>query len=116
MEKEIEFSTAEMIASFLNVIAYLISPILLIWSVNTLFNCGIILSFKTWLAGIVLIMLVRFHLRGSGNSYYEDDEYYDDEDDDEYYDDEDPEERKIRLKAKLLACQDKNKKNSSDKS
>ncbi|QTA86225.1 hypothetical protein [Desulfonema magnum] len=122
---ETEFHIADIIASLLNVIAYLISPILLIWAVNTLFNYGISMSFKTWLAGLVLIMLVRFHLRPAQNSSYygeEDDYYYDDDDndDDDYYDNdyEDRDERKAKLKAKLIAYQDhKNKKNSpSDES
>ncbi len=119
--KETEFDIADIVASLLNVIAYLISPILLIWAVNILFNCGITMSFKTWLAGLVLIMLVRFHLRPAQNTSYDDeeDDYYYDEDD--YYDedeDEDPAERKAKLKAKLIAYQDhKNKKKSpSDES
>jgi hypothetical protein len=120
--KEAEISAADMIASLLNVIAYLISPILLIWSVNTLFECGISVTFKTWLAGLVLIMLVRFHLRSSGGSYepdyYEDD--YEDDDDEFYYEDEEyetPEERKARLKRKLIVYPDsKNRKTPPDQS
>ncbi|MCP4345713.1 MAG: hypothetical protein GY795_09330 [Desulfobacterales bacterium] len=114
--KEIEFSPEDMIISFLNVLAYIISPILLIWAVNTLFDCGIQLKFKTWLAGLVLIMLIKFHFRGSGEPHYPYEDYYDEDDDyydDDEYEDEDPEERKARLKAKLIAYQEhKNKKNS----
>ncbi|MCP4110615.1 MAG: hypothetical protein GY749_34680 [Desulfobacteraceae bacterium] len=115
--KEIEFSPEDMIISFLNVLAYIISPILLIWAVNTLFDCGIQLKFKTWLAGLVIIMLIKFHFRGSGEPHYPYEDYYDENedyyDDDDEYDDEDPEERKARLKAKLIAYQEhKNKKNS----
>jgi len=89
MAKETELTAGDIISSLLNVVAYIISPILLIWAVNTLFICGIPMSFKTWLAGFVLIMLLKFHLRGTGNSYenYDDEYYYeedDDEDDDEY--------------------------------
>lgn len=119
--KDTEISTADMIASLLNVIAYLISPILLIWSVNTLFDCGISVTFKTWLAGLVLIMLVRFHLRSSGGSYepdYYEDEYDEDDQDDFYYEDEEyetPEERKARLKRNLIVYPDsKNRKNPPD--
>ncbi|MDM8525041.1 hypothetical protein QUF80_16850 [Desulfococcaceae bacterium HSG8] len=124
--KETELNVVDMVASLLNFIAYLISPILFIWSVNTLFDCEIPFSFKTWLAGLVLIMLIRFHLKGQTSSYEKDydDYYYDDDDEEEeeedYYDedDEDSEERKARLKAKLIAYQDhKNKRKSpSDES
>lgn len=122
MIKEVEFGPADVIASFLNFIAYLISPILFIWAVNTLFECNIPMAFKTWLAGLVLIMLLRFHLRRSESSHegYYDDEFYDedeDEDDDDYFY-EDSKERKARLKARLAAYQNhRNKKNShSDES
>ncbi len=114
--KEIEFNPEDMVISFLNVLAYIISPILLIWAVNTLFDCGIQLKFKTWLAGLVIIMLIKFHFRGSGEPHYPYEDYYDEDDDyydDDEYEDEDPEERKARLKAKLIAYQEhKNKKNS----
>ncbi len=87
MAKETELTAGDVISSLLNVVAYIISPILLIWAVNTLFGCGIPMSFKTWLAGFVLIMLLKFHLRGSGNTCegYNDEYYYDDDGDDEVY-------------------------------
>lgn len=44
-------------------VLHIISPLLFIWSVNTLFNAGIPFSFKTWFAGLILIIVVRFHLR-----------------------------------------------------
>jgi hypothetical protein len=116
--KEMDFTPTDMIAPFLNVIAYIISPILFIWAVNTLFDCGIPITFKTWLAGFVLIMLLKFHLKTSGDfsdNIYED---YDDDDDEDGYDDDDDnddrdiEERKAKLKAKLMAYQEhKDKKN-----
>ncbi len=113
MVREVEFRTADTISSFLNLIAYLITPILFIWAVNTLFDCGIATTFKTWLAGLILTMLIRFHLRGTSDSYdeyYDDEDYYDEEADDDY---EDSKEQKARLKAKLMACQNhKNKKDS----
>ncbi|OQY60608.1 MAG: hypothetical protein B6245_00380 [Desulfobacteraceae bacterium 4572_88] len=115
--QEAEFSMADVIATLLNFIAYLISPILFIWAVNTLFNCEIIISFKTWLAGLILIMLFKFHLKGLRETSYEEnwDEY--DEDDEYEYDKDDYEtesERKARLKAKLIACQNhKNRRKSS---
>lgn len=88
MAEETELSAGDIISSLLNIVAYIISPILFIWAVNTLFNCGILISFKTWLAGFVLIMLLKFHLRGTGNAYENyDDEYYsgdDEEENDEY--------------------------------
>jgi len=116
--KEMDFSPTDMAASFLNVIAYIISPILFIWAVNTLFECGIPMTFKTWLAGFVLIMLLKFHFRNTGGfpdeydicDEYDEDE--DDEDDEDEYDDDDYnnygdiEDRKAKLKAKLIAYQD----------
>jgi hypothetical protein len=47
----------------IGIVLHLISPILFIWSINTLFNLGIPFTFKTWLAGLVLIYVVRFHMR-----------------------------------------------------
>ena len=49
-------------------ILHIISPFLLIWSLNTLFNIGIPLSFRTWLAGLLLIYVIRFHM-GVGKRY-----------------------------------------------
>jgi hypothetical protein len=44
-------------------IGHAISPLILIWSLNTLFNLDIPYSFKTWLAGLLLIYVIRFHMR-----------------------------------------------------
>ncbi len=112
--KEIEFNMDDVITSVLNVIAYIISPILFIWAVNTLFNCGIPMNFKSWLAGLVLIMLIKFHLRGTDVSCPYNEEYNDDEYDDEYNDeyDDDDDESIEKMKAKLIAYNEhKNKKN-----
>jgi len=45
-------------------IKYIIGALLLIWSVNTLFSCRIPYSFKTTLAGMILIWVARLFLRG----------------------------------------------------
>ena len=36
------------------IVALCVVPLAVIWSVNTLFNCGIAFSFETWLAAAVL--------------------------------------------------------------
>ncbi|HAO21249.1 MAG: hypothetical protein BWK80_20225 [Desulfobacteraceae bacterium IS3] len=105
--KEFDVGAEDAISMALTAAAYLISPILFIWSVNTLFNCRIELSFKTWLAGFIMLMLLRFHLRGAGSSgepYYE----YDDEDISETTenDDDDAEQHRQRNRGKLIPYQD----------
>ena len=68
-------------------------PFLLIWSVNTLFSTVIPFTFKTWLAGLILIQIFNFYVRNRdrGVPYhpddYEDEEDIDDEEDDEEYSD-----------------------------
>ncbi len=94
---EIEFTTEELAGLALNGLAYLISPVLLIWALNTLFGLGIEWGVKSWLAGLVLIVLVRFHTRGPGRfldpaEEFEEEEYEDDafeEEEDEEYEDAD---------------------------
>lgn len=97
--------------TLLNAVACVISPILLIWAVNTLFSCQILYSFKTWLAGFVLIILIRFHFRGSDISYEHYDEFDDFEDDFQDPHDPDREERKAKLKANLIAYPGRKNKN-----
>jgi hypothetical protein len=46
-----------------------VNPFVLIWSLNTLFNLGIPFSFKTWLAGLLLIHVVKFQM-GVGKHDY----------------------------------------------
>ena len=74
--QEADIHTEDIVSMLLTGIAYLISPILLIWSLNTLFGLNIAFGFKTWLAGFVLVILFRFHLRGSNSTeiYYESDD------------------------------------------
>jgi hypothetical protein len=92
---------------------YLLSPLMLIWSVNTLFNCGIEISFKTWAAGMILIVLCRIHLRGNcrAEEFYDRSEYeeYDDEEFDEDDDDEEgfAKREKERRKGKLIVYPEK---------
>ncbi|MBF0509406.1 MAG: hypothetical protein HQK57_10840 [Deltaproteobacteria bacterium] len=38
-------------------------PILMIWSINTLFQCGIPYGFKTWLAGLLILLIIRFYTK-----------------------------------------------------
>ncbi|MFP4349758.1 MAG: hypothetical protein ACOCW9_05880 [Thermodesulfobacteriota bacterium] len=101
-----------LLASFY-LLSFLISPILLIWSLNTLFKTGIALTLKNWLAGLVLMGIIKFLLRGKERvrEMYED--YYR-EDEDEEEDEEDPEwdygydfpeTDKNRRKAKLILYQ-----------
>lgn len=80
----------------LGILAFIIhvcSPLVFIWSINTLFNVGIPFSFKTWLAGIVLIYVVRYHIRP--NDTYRS-RYFEDEYDDEEPDDDDEEDKYVR--------------------
>ena len=69
-------------------IIHVISPLILIWSLNTLFNTGIPYSFKTWLAVLLVIYVVRFHIRPE-RPY--DPFLFEDEDDEEDEEDEDDE-------------------------
>jgi hypothetical protein len=94
MENHQEVRSYEFISFLLNAIAFGISPILMIWGINTLFSVGIPMSFKTWLAGLILIMLIRFHIRPSyyGSEYSVDYEF--EEDDDSIKPKMKPEERK----------------------
>ena len=71
----------------LALIIHIASPLVFIWSLNTLFNTGIPFSFKTWFAGIALIYVVRYHLRPKDGYNYvhfdDEDDYDEDEDDDD---------------------------------
>jgi hypothetical protein len=58
-----ELTREDMIVVLVKILIYLISPILFIWSVNTLFACGTPFTFKTWFAGFGLIALIRYHLK-----------------------------------------------------
>lgn len=102
--RKTEFNSTALNA-VLNIVAHLISPILFIWAVNTLFGCGIAYSFQTWLAGFVIVVLLRFHLRGSENSCEPFEDFDDDFSVDDFYDDPfmDREERKAKMKANLIA-------------
>lgn len=102
--KEEDIRNDDIISMLLTGIAYLISPILFIWSVNTLFNCNIAFSFKTWLAGLILVMLLRFHLKGSDNTeiYYESD----DEEESDDAEDKDHADALPKHKGKLIPYQE----------
>ena len=78
-------------------ILHVSSPLIIIWSLNTLFNTGIPFSFKTWFAGLALIYVVRYHVRPSDRyKYIPFDDEWDDDDDDE---DEDADEQGDEHKA-----------------
>ena len=112
MEYRENWFNSPAMTAVLNTVACVISPILFIWAVNTLFPCQISYSFKTWLAGFVLIILVRFHFRGADFLQDRYDEF--DEFDDAYFDDMyhmDREERKAKLKAKLITYPGRKNKN-----
>jgi hypothetical protein len=57
---------------------YIIGALLLIWSVNTLFACGIPYSLKTVLASVTLLWVARLFLKGLNLPFLEpeDEEYY----------------------------------------
>jgi hypothetical protein len=117
MEK-FDITPTEAIGIALIFLAYLIIPILAIWSFNTLFETGITLTFKHWLAGFVLIMIARFVFRGTHrienvpvqDPFYDDDhmgerDFYDDDmQGDDFYDDDYPpyDSGKPGRKAKLI--------------
>ncbi|MBF0102011.1 MAG: hypothetical protein HQK77_14000 [Desulfobacterales bacterium] len=48
----------------------MVTPFLFIWSINTLFQTMIPFTFKTWLAGIVLLGLTRFWFKRTLPSNY----------------------------------------------
>jgi len=82
----------------LSLVVALVYPALFIWAVNTLFGYDIPLTFKTWLASLVLFLTLRFFVNKahSPSDYpgYEsdyDDEDYDDEEEEDYDDDEEEE-------------------------
>lgn len=112
MEKqEADIHTEDIVSMLLTGIAYLISPILLIWSLNTLFALSIAFGFQTWLAGFVLVILLRFHLRGSNSTEI----YYESDDEDEAEDGENIE-ISSKNKGKLIPYQEhRNKKKSPDR-
>lgn len=83
-----EERNTEMISVLLYLIAYIITPFLIIWAINTLFQTEIPQSFKTWLAGLVMVMVIRFHMKPTINyhcpeQYYDEDEYEEDKDNEE---------------------------------
>ena len=74
----------------LQALAFLISPILFIWALNVLFNLGIPLEFKTWLAGMILILLARFHIKAVLPYQNEDDQDYEYDEKTDPFEDETP--------------------------
>ena len=47
------------IVGIIFIVFLLIGPFLLIWSLNTLLNTGIHFTFWTWLAGFILIAILK---------------------------------------------------------
>ena len=99
-----------LLASFY-LLSFLISPILLIWSLNTLFRTGIPLTLKNWVAMLVLTGIIKFLLRGKERvremyeDYYREEEEEEEEDPDWDYGYDFPETDKNRRKAKLILYQ-----------
>lgn len=101
--RETDFSALGRVVFILGILGYVFTPFLFVWSVNTLFLCDIPFTFKTWLAGFVLIMLARFHLKASVKTL---EPYYDDEED------EDGENSKPEQKGNVIAhTEEKDRKN-----
>ncbi len=87
------------------ILIFLLCPCFAIWAVNTLFNTGIILTFKTWLAAMTLmaiykILIYKPGLREDDYDYDEDFPDFFDDYDDIWEDDFDIEEKKILKKGK----------------
>jgi len=96
-----------------------IVPFLFIWSVNTLFGTGILLTFKTWAAAFVLVLLIRFIFRSSPAEHRDYDDYddydYEDQELEEIfrsYSSEGPEQRRQRMKDNIITYKDLRKKKS----
>ncbi len=105
---ETDYSAIGRVVFILGILGYVFSPFLFIWSVNTLFQCGIPFSFKTWVAGFVLIMLARYHLKASvktGEPFYDDYEFDEDDEDDD--DDREAENINPVRKGKVIAYPEK---------
>ena len=62
---ELDVTPSEMVLGLVNLMIYLVCPVLLIWAVNTLFGADIPYLFNTWLAGLVLVLIARFIIKGS---------------------------------------------------
>jgi hypothetical protein len=63
LRKRSDIMNVRTTSGLLGGIGHAISPLILIWSLNTLFDLGIPYSFKTWLAGLLLLYVIRFHMR-----------------------------------------------------
>ena len=113
MENFNQFYKPNFISTLFTVLAHLICPILFIWSVNSLFGLAIAYSFKTWLAGFVLFLILRFHLKPN-IPQYDDDFYSDDEFDEDDEDELTPEERRARMKASIIGFSENKDKKKDD--
>lgn len=103
--EETDYSAIGRLVFIMGILGHVFSPFLFIWSVNTLFLCGIPFTFKTWLAGFALIMLTRYHLKTSvktEESFYDDYEF-DDGDNGDYEDGGKAEDSNSAPKGKVIA-------------
>lgn len=115
---ELDVTPSEMVLGLVNLLIYLICPVPCIWAVNTLFGTAIPLVFKTWLAGLVLVLMLRLIIKGSpwrvpalGDSVFDEDEesLFWEESMMGEFDEEVREPRESRRKGKVIfhpACQD----------
>ncbi|MGE0086073.1 MAG: hypothetical protein AB7S75_16820 [Desulfococcaceae bacterium] len=105
--EETDYSAVERFVLILEILGYVFSPFLFIWSVNTLFQCGIPFSFKTWVAGFVLIMLARYHLKASVKTVEPYDYEFDEDDEEDDDDDGETENINPERKGKVIAYREK---------
>lgn len=107
------------IATLLYTIPYIVSPFMFIWATNTLFGTGIPITLKTWAAGLILIVLLRYFTRKIDRFKDPYDYYFDDDDEDDFFDEDeddfgtDPEEQRQKLKDNLIVYRKHPEKDSS---
>jgi hypothetical protein len=44
------------------VIGFIMSPLLLIWLINAIFNTGTPYSFESWLASIIILLIIKISI------------------------------------------------------
>lgn len=58
----------DLLKLLLLIAALIFVPMLAIWSLNTLFAIGIVLSLKSWGAMVILLIILAFNTGAGGNS------------------------------------------------
>ena len=87
-------------------LVYALCPFAIIWSCNTLWNTGIHINFRTWLAGFLLIIVLKFCTMPEWQNsplrtFYR--EMSRDEEDEDIETEEERPERKAKLPEELIA-------------